>query len=91
MSISEEKIETTWPSGAFPRRLACATDGANVMLAAASRFGLFQAELQQRTGGVAQFFRLCTIMEPNSNGLLVAMPFVPSSVLAPSSVKKKGC
>lgn len=46
-----EKIETTWPSGAFPRRLACATDGANVMLAAASRFGLFQAELQQRKSG----------------------------------------
>ncbi|CAK9002552.1 unnamed protein product [Durusdinium trenchii] len=40
-----EKIETTWPSGAFPRRLACATDGANVMLAAASRFGLFQAAM----------------------------------------------
>lgn len=43
-----EQIDTSWPPGALPRRLACAPDGSNVMLAAASRFGLFQAELMQR-------------------------------------------
>ena len=59
---AQEKIETTWPSGAFPRRLACAPDGANVMLAAASKFGLFQAELQQRRALGMQMFRLQTFL-----------------------------
>ena len=48
---NEEQIDTSWPSGALPRRLACAPDGNNVMLAATSRFGLFHAELVQRTLG----------------------------------------
>ena len=47
---AKEQIDTSWPPGASPRRLACAPDGSNVMLAAASRFGLFQAELMQRSG-----------------------------------------
>ena len=47
---AKEQIDTSWPPGALPRRLACAPDGSNVMLAAASRFGLFQAELMQRSG-----------------------------------------
>ena len=47
---AKEQIDTSWPPGALPRRLACAPDGSNVMLAAASRFGLFQAELIQRSG-----------------------------------------
>jgi len=48
-----EQIDTSWPSGALPRRLACAPDGNKVMLAATSRFGLFQAELMQRKSAVA--------------------------------------
>ncbi|CAJ1456224.1 unnamed protein product [Effrenium voratum] len=50
-----EHIETSWPFGAAPKRLACAADGGAVSLAASSRFGLFEAELQQttKTSGVA--------------------------------------